>query len=129
MKTKESAEMQEVTNVEVTNVELPTFSVDWEKLEKAKNTQSLNFEYLKLDEGEFIRCVFAGIFKQEVNGREAKLCGLYAKKGAFVTASHMIVQACEKLQPGEALEIIYKGTKSLGGGKSLGDYEVNKVIF
>ena len=128
MKTKTNVE--ELETIEISNVNLPTFNnVDWNKIEKATNVRSLNFTYLKLEQGEIKRFIVAGIFNQLVNDRDTQLVGLYHKDEAFITASHMIVQACSKVQTGSIVEIIYKGDKNLTGGKKLGNYEVNEVIL
>jgi len=130
MKNDQNIEAVELENVNVENVNLPTFTnVDWSKIEKAKETRSLNFEYLKMEAGQVGRFIFTGIFEQLVNERKTLLAGLYSKDQAFISASHMIVQACQKVSPGTILEIIYKGDKNLGGGKKLGEYEVNQVIL
>jgi len=117
-------------STKVENKDLPQVndSIDWEALENpGLKKQSLDYEYLELVEGESIRAVYTGTFIQEIKGKEMACATFISKNGAKLSASHMIVQACSKLNNGDALEIIYKGVQKLGNGNNLGLYEIYKL--
>jgi len=108
-----SKEKQEAVNSTETGVAVVETAFNWDAIEQATEKQSLDFTYLKMEPGEARRFVFGGIFEQEINGKPTTMAGLYAKEGAFISASHMIVQACQKIQEGQPIEIVFKGEKAL----------------
>jgi len=139
---KSATEKEEIVNAETTqnlqskdsekSENLPEQSssenFDWDKLESEKvQKQSLNHEYLKMEEGEVIKGIMTGIFNQMVSGKEMECATFITKEGARFSAAHMVVQAFRKLKEGDGVEIVYLGKKNIGGGRSLGDYEVYKL--
>ena len=101
-------------------------------LATAEAVVSLNKTYLKLAKNKAKRFLYTGLssWDNEADKDTGEIktvpCVVLMDmdKNMFITASHVIVNACKDLNQFAGIEIEYTGDKKLTGGKSLKEYRV-----